>query len=723
MLKTMRSLLIIATSCLAACAPQGPTDVQPVEEDPLLWLEDIRSARALEWVEAENERSLERLTGDPRYAALLEEATHDLTLAERLPSLTILGDHGYDLLRDRDFVRGLWRRAELESLAAGAPAWEPVLDLDALAADEGENWVFGGATCLSPESDRCMLGLSRGGSDAVVYREFDLTSKAFVDGGFSLPEAKTTLAWAERDTLLVSSATDADDTTTSGYGRLVRRWTRDTELSSAPVAMEIPADHIGAWPATVMDGDRKYVTANDIKTLLDYRVSLMADDGTFIELPLPSSFEYSGIFDGRAFGRLRVDWTQNDASYQAGSLVAFELAPMVAGGDLPAAELLFTPEPNQAIQMLLGQGSRQTKDAIFISLLEDVVGRLVKISRDGGGWRSELVEIAGEGSVSLVAAHGDSNTLIVRYEDFLTPPTLIAYGDGSPQRFATIAPKFEAEGYQVVQHFATSPDGTRVPYFVVGPADLNLDGQAPALIGAYGGFGLSQTPAYLGGYFGGGLPFKTILRAGGSFVLANIRGGAEYGPEWHLSGVLENRQRVYDDYYAVAEDLITRGYTSSERLGIIGASNSGLLVGVAFTQRPDLYEAVMCSVPLLDMKRYHQLLAGASWMSEYGDPDDPAMWEVIKGYSPYQNLKEDAEYPEVFFTGSTADDRVHPGHARKMAAKMQDHGQPFLFFENIEGGHGAAANLNQKAKLDALQSVYMLQKLTGDGGPGEPPAD
>jgi prolyl oligopeptidase len=241
---------------------------------------------------------------------------------------------------------------------------------------------------------------------------------------------------------------------------------------------------------------------------------------------------------------------------------------------------------------------------------------------------------------------------------------------------------------------------------------LEHDGSAPALIGAYGGFGIAQTPSYLGGYFGGGLPFKTVLRAGGSYVLANLRGGGEYGPAWHMAGILENRQRVYDDYYAVAEDLIARGYTSSERLGIVGASNSGLLVGVAYTQRPDLYEAVLCGVPLLDMKRYHKLLAGASWMAEYGDPDDPEMWEVIKTYSPYQNLRSDGEYPEVFFAGSTADDRVHPGHARKMAAKMQANGQPFLFFENVEGGHGAAANLNQKAKLDALQSVYLLQKLT-----------
>ncbi|MEO1366055.1 MAG: prolyl oligopeptidase family serine peptidase, partial [Acidobacteriota bacterium] len=604
-----RLALILTVTCLGACAPQAPEDTGHTQEDPYLWLEDIKGEEALGWVETENARTLARLTGDPRFPALVEEATRDLTLSERLPRITVLGDFAYDLLQDTDHIRGLWRRAELDTLLAGAPSWEPVLDLDALAADEDENWVFRDAVCVEPGADRCLLGLSRGGTDAAVYREFDVEAKAFVEGGFALPEAKTAISWIDRDTLLVSSATHVDDTTAAGYGRLLRRWDRGTDWATAAVVMEIPPDHVGAWPATVADGDTTYVTANDVKTFLDYSVSLLTESGEFVQLPLPSGFEYSGVFDGRVYGRLRLDWTQDDVRFPGGSLVAFEVAPMAAGGALPPAELLFTPEPNQAVQLVFGQGARQTDDAIFISLLEDVVGRVVEISRTADGWRSEIVEVAGQGSVSLVAAHGASGTLIVRYEDFLTPPTLFAYRGGSQQRFATIEPKFEAEGYGVVQHFATSPDGTRVPYFVVGPKDGELDGRTPALIGAYGGFGLSQTPAYLGGYFGGGLPFKAILRAGGSYVLANIRGGAEYGPEWHLAGIRENRQRVYDDYYAVAEDLIARGYTASERLGIIGASNSGLLVGVAFTQRPDLYAAVMCGVPLLDMKRYHKLLA------------------------------------------------------------------------------------------------------------------
>jgi len=704
---------LAALSALVGCAPSDRKSGTAPDDDPYLWLEEVRGDRALEWVRAQNERTLDRLTGDPRYQALLQEATDDLTRGDRLPGVTIIGDHSYDLLQDADHVRGLWRRTGLTSLLNGGPAWEPVLDLDALAADEGENWVFRGATCVEPENDRCMLALSRGGSDAAVYREFDLTAKAFVDGGFELPEAKISLAWADRDTLHVAAATGDEDSTTSGYGRTVRRWMRGTSFDEAPVIFEVAADHMAAWPMTVMDGDTKYVAVGDLVTIFDRTVSLMADGGEIIQLPLPAAFEYSGIFSGRVYGRLRTAWSQGDVSLPVGSLIAFELAPMAAGGGLPAAELLFAPKENQAIQLMLGMGSYTSDDAIYVSLLEDVVGRVVRITPAGDGWNSDFVEFPGKGSVSLVAAHADSNTIVARYEGFLTPPTLYASRGGELKKIATLAPKFDAEGFEVVQHFATSPDGTRVPYFVISPVGLELDGSAPALIGAYGGFGLSMTPSYLGGIFGGGLPFKTILRMGGSYVLANIRGGAEYGPQWHTAGILQNRQRVYDDFYAVAEDLIERGYTSSERLGIIGASNSGLLVGVAFTQRPDLYEAVLCGVPLLDMRRYHKLLAGASWMAEYGDPDDPDMWKVIKGYSPYQNLRADGTYPEVFFTGSTADDRVHPGHARKMAAKMQANGQPFLFFENVEGGHGAAANLNQKAKLDALQSVYILQKLGG----------
>jgi len=557
-----------------------------------------------------------------------------------------------------------------------------------------------------------MIKLSPGGSDAGEWREFDLLSKTFVPDGFQLPEAKSSVAWLDRNTLLVQAALDAESSTSSGYGRRIRRWQRGTAYEEASVIMEVDPAHMGASPRVIKDGEKKHVLLIDMVTIFDSDFTYLDKDGRLIRLPLPRQFNLSGIFKGHAFGRLKDDWSCKGRGYPTGAIIAFDFADMKTGGELPDAEIVFTPKDNQAVQSLLGTGFLATGEALYFTLLEDVVGKLVRLTVTPEGWASEYVDMPPNGSVSVVAADHVTNTLIARYENFLTPPSLyVIRGKEKPVKFLALSPKMDASEYHTVQHFAASTDGTRIPYFVTGPEGLEMNGTAPALLGAYGGFGFSMTPAYLGRIFGEGLPFKTILKAGGIYVLANIRGGAEYGPEWHTAGILHNRQRVYDDFHAVAEDLIERGYTSPKHLGIVGASNSGLLMGVSFTQRPDLYEAVLCGVPLLDMRRYHRLLAGASWMAEYGDPDDPEMWEAIKEYSPYHNLQRDREYPEVFFYTSTKDDRVHPGHARKMAAKMRSQKHPFLYFENTEGGHGAAADLNQKARLNALESVYLLQKL------------
>jgi prolyl oligopeptidase len=698
--------LVLSVSCKKA------EDSSKEADDPFIWLEEVEGQRALDWVRTENDRTLKRLTGDPRFEDLYEEGLEDLTKTDRLPGMNIIGEHTYDLLQDADHVRGLWRRAPLESFLSGEPEWEPVLDLDELADKEARSWVFRGAVSIYPDHDRCMLMLSPGGSDAGMWREFDLESKRFVADGFQLPEAKASVAWLDRDTLLVQAALDAEGSTTSGYGRWVRRWQRGMDYDQAPVILEVDPNHMGASPVVMIDGDQKHVLIADAVTIFDRHFYHLSEDGRTIQLPLPNEFTLSGIFKGRAFGLLKNDWSQKGQSFPMGSIIAYDFAALKNGGDLPEAELVFAPESNQAVQSLLGTGFQAARKALYFSLLEDVSGKLVRLTVTPDGWKSEFVPMPPNGSVSIAAADPDKNVVIVRYENFLTPPRLyVIHSTEEPAEFMALEPKMDASGYQTVQHFATSKDGTRIPYFVTHPKGLEMNGKAPALLGAYGGFGYAMTPAYLGRIFGAGLPFKTILKAGGSYVLANIRGGAEYGPEWHTSGILHNRQRVYDDFHAVAENLIERGYTSAEHLGIVGASNSGLLMGVAFTQRPDLYKAVLCGVPLLDMRRYHTMLAGASWMAEYGDPDNPDMWETIKKYSPYHNLHSDQEYPEVFFYTSTKDDRVHPGHARKMAAKMRDQGHGFLFYENIEGGHGAAANLNESAKLGALQSVYLLQKL------------
>jgi len=699
-------LLVLSFSCKKAESPVNEA------EDPFLWLEEVEGQKALDWVRTENDRTLKRLTGDPRFEDLYEEGLEDLTKTDRLPGVNIIGAHTYDLLQDADHVRGLWRRTSLESFLSGEPQWESVLDLDELAAKEGQSWVFRGAVSVFPDHNRCMLMLSPGGSDAGMWREFDLVSKSFVADGFQLPEAKASVAWLDQDTLLVQAALDAEGSTSSGYGRRLRRWQRGTGYDQAAVIMEVEATHMGVSPVVMVDGDQKHVLIADAVTIFDRDLYYLGEDGQSTRLPLPTEFTLSGIFKGHAFGRLKKEWSHRGESFPMGSVIAFDFDALKTGGILPEAELLFDPEPNQSVQSLLGSGFQAAGDALYFSLLEDVAGKLVRLTVTPEGWKSAFVPMPPNGSVSVVAADFEEDVLIMRYENFLTPPRLyVSRGTADPVEFMALEPKMDATVYQTVQHFATSKDGTRIPYFVTHPKDLEMQGTAPALLGAYGGFGYSMTPAYLGRIFGAGLPFKTVLKAGGSYVLANIRGGAEYGPEWHTSGILHNRQRVYDDFHAVAEDLIERGYTSAGHLGIVGASNSGLLMGVAFTQRPELYKAVLCGVPLLDMRRYHTMLAGASWMAEYGDPDNPDMWASIKKYSPYHNLHRDQEYPEVFFYTSTKDDRVHPGHARKMAARMREQGHDFLFYENIEGGHGAAANLNETAKLGALQSVYLLQKL------------
>jgi len=654
--------LVIALALSLACKKAE----EPVKtaDDPFLWLEEVEGQRALDWVRAENDRSLQRLTEDPRFKTLYEEGLEDLTRTDRLPGVTIIGEHTYDLLQDAEHVRGLWRRTPLKSFLSGEPEWESVLDLDELAERDKQSWVFRGAVSVYPDNDLCMLKLSPGGSDAGVWREFDLKSKGFVADGFQLPEAKSSVTWKDRDTLLVQAAFDAEGSTTSGYGRQIRRWKRSTAYENAPVILEVDPTHMGTMAMVIIDGEQKHVLILDMVTIFDRSFYYLDKEDQPTPLPLPSAFALAGIFKGRAFGRLKEDWSHKGQSFKIGSIVAFDFAAMKTEGALPAAELMFAPKSNQAVQSLLGFGFQASGDALYFGLLEDVVGQLVRLTVTPEGWKSEYMSLPPNGSVSVVAADPETNTLISRYENFLTPPSLyVSRGMEKPVEFMALDPKMDTSDFQTIQHFATSKDGTRVPYFVTHHKGLELNGTAPALMGAYGGFGFAITPAYLGRLFGEGLPFKTILKAGGLYVLANIRGGAEYGPKWHTSGILHNRQRVYDDFHAVAEDLIERGYTSTEHLGIVGASNSGLLMGVAFTQRPDLYKAVLCGVPLLDMRRYHKMLAGASWMAEYGDPDNPEMWESIKQYSPYHNLHRDRDYPEVFFYTSTKDDRVHPGHA------------------------------------------------------------
>lgn len=680
----------------------------PADNDPFLWLEDVEGEQALAWVTEENKRTLKTLQSDPRYSANFDDAMADLSRNAELPQITIIGDHVYQLFANQEHLRGLWRRMPQVDYLAGKTEWEPVIDVDALADEDGESWVFRGANCVKPAQDRCMITLSPGGSDASVFREYDLAKKTWVEDGFYLPEMKSNVVWADRDSLLVSAATGPEDTTTSGYGRVVRLWQRGSEFSEATEVMSVPAEHTFLWPQSIRDGDETHLLLADHVSIFDPRMSLLTPSGDVVNLGFPAQFVFMTVFDGQAVGSLQSDWKQGDSEFAQGSLISFPLDELGQLA-LPNASLLLRPTKRQAINTLLNSGLYTTGERLYFTMMEDVRGRLISADYVDGGWSVKQEAFPDNGVIRVVTAGKDR--LIVTYENLLTPPTQYAVtAQGNTRSIASLKPRMDTSGLMVEQHFAVSHDGTKVPYFIARPKGWTDDNPIPTLVAAYGGFGVSTEPGYLGGYWGGHFS-KTMLSNGGAFVLANIRGGAEYGPVWHQQGMLQNRQRVYDDFHAVAEDLIARGYTTKKQLGIYGASNSGLLMGVAYTQRPDLYSAVLCGVPLLDMRRYHLLLAGASWVGEYGNPDDPEMWEAIQRYSPYHNLFEDKEYPEVFFFTSTKDDRVHPGHARKMAAKMQAQEHPFLYFENTEGGHGSAADVSQKARLGALQAVYLMQEL------------
>jgi prolyl oligopeptidase len=704
-MKLRFTLFVLLIAMAAGLIAQTPS------EDPYLWLEEVHGERALSWVEQQNQKTLERLTSHPQYQEIYQDTLQDLTQSDRLPNIQIIGDYAYDLVQDADHVRGLWSRTKIADFLSNRPDWQPVLDLDKLGKDENASWVFRGANCVKPGNDRCMLTLSPGGSDASVYREFDLVERKFVEGGFYLPEVKASLAWEDRDTLLVSAATTPENSSSSGYGRTLKRWRRGKPLVDEAVVLEVPPEHMAVWPSSDISNGERYTIAADLVTIFDSKIYLLQSGREPLLLPFPTGFQLFGFAAGRGYGVINQPFQQDGEKIKSGSMVAFPIGEMVESGTLSRAEVLFSPTENQAISALLGYGTVDFDDVIYFVITEDVVGKLKRVRWSGDGWAIDEVALPDHGAVAIVGGHKESGTVIANYQNLVTPPTIYSIDNGlNPRAIVSLKPKFDASGLIVEQNFATSKDGTRVPYFIARPRDLQLDGTAPTLIGAYGGFGLTISPNYMG-MFGGGAPFKSIIQAGGIYVSANIRGGGEYGPDWHNAGKRENRQRVYDDFYAVAEDLIARRYTTPKHLGISGASNSGLLVGVAVTQRPDLYSAALCGVPLLDMKRYHKLLAGASWMAEYGDPDNPEDWEFIEKYSPYHNVRPMTEYPEVMFWGSTKDDRVHPGHSRKMAAKMMGQGHPILFYEETEGGHGTA-DLNQQARLQALQAIYLIDKLT-----------
>lgn len=696
--------------------------------DPYLWLEEVEGDDALDWVRARNAHAGDALASTDDFARTQAAVLEVLDSDDRIPEVSLLGDRCYNFWRDAEHPRGLWRRTTLDSYRTGSPEWETVLDVDALAAEEGESWVWHGASALRPHDGgpwrRALVDLSPGGQDADVTREIDLVTKRFVtpeEGGFHRPVAKGGLSWVDEDTVYVfTDFPDLDGTalTTSGYPRVVRRWRRGTPLAEAVTVYEGTAEdmYISAYRSRTPGFERDLVQ----RSIAFYasETYLVRDPGTPQErlelVEVPRSAEV-GFRREWLLVELRDDWAVGGATYRAGSLLAARADDFLAGArDLV---VLFEPTPTTSLA-----GATWTRHHLVLTVLDDVTHRLRVLTppEEGTGpWAEGGLGVQVDlGTVAVRAVDAEERDDVWAVTTgYLTPATLslaTVVGPGeeapAPEVLRSAPAFFDADGLVARQHFATSDDGTRVPYFVVGRSDLVAGGEpgtgvAPTLLYGYGGFEISLTPAY------SGTLGRAWLERGGVYVVANIRGGGEYGPAWHQAALRERRHRAYEDFAAVARDLVARGITTPAHLGMEGRSNGGLLAGNMLTQHPDLFGAVIVGVPLLDMKRYSHLLAGASWMAEYGDPDDPEQWEFIRTFSPYHLFDADRDYPPVLFTTSTKDDRVHPGHARKLAARMLAAGKDVTYYENVEGGHGGAADNTQAAHMAALHWTFLRERL------------
>lgn len=677
--------------------------VNAQDNDPYLWLEEVEGKQALEWVEARNKQSLETLETDSRFVPLKESALKDYNAQDKIAYGTLLGGAVHNFWQDETHVRGIWRRASIRSYNSGEPRWITLLDLDKVAADEGENWVMKARKCLPPDFGSCLVELSRGGGDAVVTREYDAVMKRFVAGGFETSEAKQSLEWITRDSVLIGSDFGPGTVTDSGYANQIKFWKRGYPIETAKLVHKGDKTDVGSFPFASHRPDGNHVgvvQAPDFFTEIIHIFDVKSEE--MRELNLPRDINFRGIFGNDVIIQMRRTRPIGGISVAAGSLVSVNIEDALDGIAGAHLQLIFSPDENSSIDdVKIGQNQ------IFISLLKDVTGTLMAASPSNKGWQVSPISLPANGAINIVSADEWSDAAFFNFESFLQPDTL--YGverGGAPMAIQSLPARFDSTGLITEQKFATSKDGTKVPYFVIRSENIPDDGSTPTLLYGYGGFEISLTPTYLSGVG------KLWLESGGAYAVANIRGGGEYGPSWHQAALKENRQRAYDDFIAVAEGLIADGVTSPAKLGIRGGSNGGLLMGVMATQRPDLFGAVICAVPLLDMMRYHTLLAGASWMGEYGNPDIPEERTYIQAYSPYQNLDPEVTYPEMFVFTSTKDDRVHPGHARKFTARLMEMEKPVLYYENTEGGHSAAANLSQRAYTDALQVVYALKKLS-----------
>jgi prolyl oligopeptidase len=660
-------------------------------DDPYLWLEDITGDDALDWVRRHNEPTLAELRDD-RFEQMRAEALEVLDTDARIPYVRRRGEYLYNFWRDAEHPKGLWRRTTLGKYRGDTPDWDVLIDVDALAVAEDENWVWAGADVIEPEYTLALIRLSRGGSDAAVIREFDMCTRQFVTDGFTLPEAKTQITWEDENTVLVGTDFGDGSLTDSGYPRLVKRWRRGRPLQDTQTLFSgSSSDVLVAAAVDRTPGFQRTLVRCAIDFFNDEVYELRGDELIRIDAPTDATVSLHRQW---LLIELRTDWLVGETKYAAGSLLATNYDEFLSG----TAEftVVFQPDAHTCLNHYAW-----TRDRLVVVTLADVASRVEIVTP--GSWRAEPVAgIPAATNTAIAAADDLGDEIFLDSSGFDAPSRLLrAAADGPPEQIKSAPAFFDAEDLTVAQHFVTSADGTLIPYFVV----RLCDSTGPTLLSGYGGFEVALTPGY------DGVLGRLWLARGGTYVLANIRGGAEYGPTWHTQAMREGRHKVAEDFAAVARDLVARGVTTVEQLGAQGGSNGGLLMGIMLTQYPQLFGALVCSVPLLDMRRFHLLLAGASWVAEYGNPDDPADWEFIKAYSPYQNISADRSYPPVLITTSTRDDRVHPGHARKMTAALEAAGHRVLYYENIEGGHAGAVDNAQIAFRSALMFEFLHRTL------------
>ena len=705
----VRRFIMSALVAIGLCA-------QPVlaraADDPWQWLEDIDGARSMEWVGQHNEATAKRLVALPEYAGLYRDALTVLGSASRLPEVQQHGKWLYNLWQDAAHPRGVYRRTTLAEFRKANTHWETLLDIDALSQQEGTGYAFGGAQFRDPDNRRALIELAPGGGDAAEVREFDVESRTFVTDGFRLPVAKSRVSWRDDDSLYVATDFGPGSLTRSGYPRVVKVWQRGSPLAAATPLYEAQVDSVSAdvRRIDVPDGPGLDIL-NEQLTFWTNRRSLLVD-GKPVPLALPPTTLIAGSYQGKLVLWLKEDWPRAGKAWPAGAILLATPALLEGRGGEP--EAVFLPDGHAIVQ-----GVESTRAGILLTQLDNVRGRLDRYSHDARGWHRSAVPFPDNGSISVITVDDASGDAVVQYESFLTPPSLwhVPAGPGKPQKLKSQAASFDGSRFKATQYWTTSADGTRIPYFVVGGKHLKFDSENPVWMFSYGGFEESLVPTYSGSYEDlHGAYGKLWLERGGVFVLANIRGGGEFGPAWHTSALKANHVKAFEDFEAVAADLARRRIASPRHIGIEGRSNGGLLVSSTLLRHPELYGAVVCGNPLTDMQRYNKLLAGASWEGEYGNPDDPADWAFIGQYSPYQRLQAHMNLPPVMFYSTTRDDRVHPAHARKMAAKMEDEGYPVEYFENIEGGHHGPVVTEQLATRIARTFAFLWSHVGRDAG-------